>query len=108
MLSRRDDPIPLHALRDMLGIVRSIYAAEKAEGAPEHRLNRIKTVGRGLKDAITMARQATPGTVSHYAAWQAAEKATAAVCDLVDVRWMAQPSHSPAVGQIYATGKKWR
>lgn len=85
----------------MLGLVRAIYAAEKADGAPPPRLNRISKVGKDLKEAITMARQATPGTLSRFAAWNVAEKASNAACDLVDVLSMAEPIVKAAVCRVW-------
>lgn len=55
-----------------------------------------------------MARQATPPTLSYYAAWQAAEKATRAVCDLVDVLSIAEPIVKAAVGRVYRVGQQRR
>lgn len=95
-------------MRDMLGLVRAIYLAEKADNAPAHRLNRISMVGRDLKAAIAMARQATPGTLSHFAAWQAAERATNAVCDLVDVLTMAEPIVRASVNRIVLPPRRRR
>lgn len=85
MLPKRDDPIPLSALRDLIGLTRAIYAAEKADRAPPERLAKIARIGRDLQEALKMAKEAKPGTLAYYAAWVAGEKATHATQDLADI-----------------------
>lgn len=91
MLQRRDDPIPLDALRDLLGLVRAMWRAKKKEGAPPFELARYERVGRDLKEAFNMGVSSTPGTMGYWAAWAKAEKATHAVADLVSCIDSAEP-----------------
>ena len=101
MLSKREDPIPIHALRDLLGLARAIYLAERRGGAPPERLRRIAEVGRDLADAISMAKNAKPNTLAYFAAWKAAEAATHACADIADVLTPAQPIVTAAVARIH-------
>ena len=41
MLGRRDEPFPLEAVRDLLGVVRALYAAAKEARASRAELKRI-------------------------------------------------------------------
>ncbi len=84
MISVRHDPFPFEAVRDLLGILRAMYAASKAEGASPRRLTAIRRVGRELRAAVDLALEHEPGTLGHAAAWQRAEHATAGLGDLAD------------------------
>lgn len=91
MLSRRDDPLPIEAVRDLLGIARSLYAARKGQGASAAELARIAKIGRLLDDAIGLAARYAPGSVGARAAWRKAEDAIALLGALVDVTVPAEP-----------------
>ncbi|MFO0553453.1 MAG: hypothetical protein U0271_34035 [Polyangiaceae bacterium] len=100
MLGRRDEEFPLEAVRDLLGVVRSMYAAAKQRRASRAELSRIAAVGRELSDAIDLAVTTRPGTVGHRAAWERAEHATRAVGDLVDALTPAEPLVVAARGRV--------
>jgi hypothetical protein len=86
-------------MRDMLGLVRAIYLAEKADKAPAHRLNRISTVGRDLKEVIRMGRRQRERSAISRRGRQRRERRTP-VCDLVDVLTMAEPLVRASVNRI--------
>jgi hypothetical protein len=100
VLGRRDEPFPLEAVRDLLGVVRAMYAAAKESRASRTELARIAEVGRRLSDAIDLAVSTRPGTVGHRAAWQQAEDATRRVGDLVDALTPAEPLVIAARGRV--------
>lgn len=100
MLTRRDDPFPLEAVRDLLGIVRALYAAGKTRGAGRAELQRIAHVGRELSEAIDLAVSTRPGSVGHRAAWKRAEDATIAMGDFVDALTPAEPLLVAARGRV--------
>lgn len=100
MLPRRDGPLPVDAIRDLLGIVRSIYEAEKRSGATKAELEKIARVGRLLKNALDLSTS-VPGTMGHRSAWAQAEEGARRVADLVDVLSMAEPIVRAAVGRVY-------
>jgi hypothetical protein len=100
MLSRRDDPLPLDAVRDLLGLVRSIYAAERARGAGRLELERVRRAGRLLADALDLGAAHAPGTVGHFAAWRKAEEGARAACELVDHRLGAERIVEAARGRV--------
>ena len=91
MLSPRDDPFPFEAVRDLLGVVRAMYAAAKAAGAGRVDLARITRVGTDLSRSLDLAADARPGTIAFAAAWKKAEDATRRVADLVDALTPAEP-----------------
>lgn len=74
MLGRRDDEFPEEGVRDLLGLVRAIYAAEKLKGTGRVRLATITKVGKDLGIALDLAAESKPGTVGHRAAWARARK----------------------------------
>jgi hypothetical protein len=84
MVPRRDDAFPIDAARDLLGVVRSLYAEAVTRGAGAVDLQRIARVGRALDDAIGLAASHPPGTVGHCAAWRKGEQAARDACGLVD------------------------
>lgn len=100
MLSRNERPFPLDEVRDLLGLVRAIYAAQKARGAGRIVLKRIADVGRELDEARALAVESEPGTVGHRAAWARAERATLAAGDLVSLTDGAQPIVRAAVERV--------
>jgi hypothetical protein len=68
------EPIPVEALRDLLGITRALYAAAKAEGAGERRLAEFAAAGKDLKLAIGKARKNSTGSLGHRRASELAEQ----------------------------------
>ena len=85
---------PHEAVRDLLGVVRAIYAAAKEGGAGRGELLRIARIGNMLARSLGLA---TDGKgVSGAApdldeAWQLAESATRRVGELIDVLTPAEP-----------------
>lgn len=103
MIGRRDQPFPLEAVRDLLGVVRAIYAAAKQAGAGRGELAKIAKIGTELSQAIDLAVDTRPGTVGHRAAWQRAEEATRRAGDLVDLLTPAEPLVGAARGRVTGT-----
>ena len=68
------DPLPVEAIRDLLGITRALYAAPKAESGGERRLAELVAAGKDLKLAIGMARKNSAGSLGHRRAWKLAEQ----------------------------------
>lgn len=100
MLSRRDDPFPFEAVRDLLGVVRSLYMARKLEGADVDELSGLAAAGKDLKEALSLASSSRPGTVGYAAAWKRAEEATARAGGLVGAAVPAQPVLRAAAGRV--------
>ncbi len=106
-----DETFPLEAVRDLLGVVRAIYAAAKQSGAKSGELAKIARVGKDLADAIDLAQATRPGTMGRRAAWERAELATRRVADLVDALTPAEPLVMAARGRVMgmsAPGRKRR
>jgi hypothetical protein len=99
VLQRRDGPLPVEEIRDLLGIVRSIYRAEKAARAHPQELAKIERVGKLLKNALDLASSA-PGTMGHRAAWENAEEGARRVADLVSCIDSAEPIVKAAVNRV--------
>lgn len=94
MPSHRDQLLPLETVRDLLGIVRALYRAERGHtpvGAK--RLRELEAIGRELRTALEMARKTPdPDTLGHRAAWNRAERATQRLIELVDDFVPARPA----------------
>ena len=90
-MSADKDPFPFEAVRNLLGVVRSLYAAAKTANASPREAGRIAAIGVELTEATTLATGTRPGTLGHAAAWRRAEEATRRVGDLVDSLTPAEP-----------------
>lgn len=68
---------PAKEVRDLLGVVRAIYAAAVDRGAGRFELEKIARVGRDLSLALAMAEgESAPGSPETVPAWQLAQRAT--------------------------------
>ncbi|MDI1429020.1 MULTISPECIES: hypothetical protein [Polyangium] len=110
MISGREDPFPAAAVRDLIGIVRAMYAAAKLAGAGRVELQRIERVGRDLASALTLAQRSGPNTIGAAAAWKRAEEAALRAGDLVDALTPAEPlvhaARARIAGKAVAEGNK--
>lgn len=92
MLSRSPGaPFPFEAVRDLLGLIRGIFAARKTAGAQKRELDRTAAVGESLRMALELATESSPNTVGMRAAWSRAEGATRDAGDLVKLTDEARP-----------------
>lgn len=104
MLSRRDQPFPREQVRDVLGICRALYRAERASAHPSPvRLQRLARIGDDLRVALELA-EAGPDTVGHRAAWQRAEDAVRALGAEQSITEPLLPVVVAAVGAVRRAG----
>lgn len=103
MLSIRRDPFPLEAARDLLGIVRALYAAARTRGASPAELRAIAAVGDDLRQALALASAHPPGTLGFSSAWARAERAANRVGELVDGLTPAAPVLRAAMARVGAS-----
>jgi hypothetical protein len=96
----RTDPLPLEAVRDLLGICRALFAARKREHAPAGELEELKAIGSALSKAIELARKTEPNTVGHRAAWDKAEMATQRLMRVISVSMAVAPVVEAAVVRV--------
>jgi hypothetical protein len=81
------EPLPRHfprdVVRDLLGITRALYRAERAKPNPDRaHLDRLVVIGGQYRLALDLAKHG-PDTMGGRAALSWAEKATTALGDLV-------------------------
>ncbi|MEP7050761.1 MAG: hypothetical protein ABJB12_10425 [Pseudomonadota bacterium] len=76
-------PLPLRALRDLLGLVRVMYADAVASHASPLELEELRAIGESLRTALDLAARTKPNTMGHRAAWSRAEQATKDLSALV-------------------------
>jgi hypothetical protein len=74
--------LPKETIRDLLGIARALYVVRDNQRAQQVELDRIREVSTWLVDALELART-RPDTLAHRAAWFKAERATAALTELL-------------------------
>jgi hypothetical protein len=86
------DSFPFEAARDLLGILRALYAADKARGKGPRRLRQISDLALDLRRAMDLATEHGPGTTAHHDAIRDAERATRRLADLVDVTTPLEPT----------------
>lgn len=85
-MPNRHGPIPLRALRDLLGLVRVLYADWSASGAGPIELEELRGIGETLSRSLSLARRSRPSSPSHREAWDLAERATAELGELIRKR----------------------
>ena len=100
MLTIRHDAFPFEAVRDLIGILRALYAAERGARARPLRVAAIARVGRELRVAVDLALDHATGTLGHAAAWDRAERAAAALGDLVDCTTPLSPTLAAAARRV--------
>ncbi len=81
-MARHTEQLPRETVRDLLGIARALYATSKANGGVSEELAKLEAAGKLLVDALDLSKT-QPDTVGHRAAWAKAERATAALLELV-------------------------
>ena len=102
MRAPRPDPFPFEAVRDLLGILRALYAADKTKRGGERRLSAIREIAMELRRATDLAMEYEPNTLGHSAAWERAETATYRMADLVDVTTPLEPMLKAAGQRVRA------
>jgi len=90
VLAPRDNPFPFEAVRDLLGVVRSLWVWARSAGR-QRDLERLNKVGSMLREATILAVEHQPGTLGHAAAWEKAEAAVEELGLVVDVLVPARP-----------------
>ena len=91
-----EPPFPFEPVRDLLGIVRAVYAAAQEAGAGRNDLARIARVGQELGRALDLAGSSRQGAEAQAAAWRQVEAAMLEVGGLVDLLASAAPIVSAA------------
>lgn len=79
---RQTEQLPRDVVRDLLGIARALYATRKADGAAPDELGKLATAGALFVDALELSKT-KPDTVGHRAAWAKADRATAALLEVL-------------------------
>jgi hypothetical protein len=96
----RSDPLPVEAVRDLLGIARALYAARKREFASKHDLDELAAIGKELSNALRLAKKSGPDTLGHRAAWLQAEDACSRLMRLISLETPAAIVIEAAVVRI--------
>jgi hypothetical protein len=95
-----DKPFPTAVVRDLLGIVRALYRAERGASSPDRRtLEALEQMGQEFRMALDLGQNAA-GSMGYRAAWSWAEQATAKLGALV--------TDMPVAPAVKATAAKLR
>jgi hypothetical protein len=100
MLAPRSAAFPFEAVRDLLGIVRAMYAAYEKQSGAAQRLDALRRIGCELRQATELALEHEVGSLGHAAAWQRAERATRRLGELVDCTTPLEPTLVAAVRRL--------
>ncbi len=95
---------PFDAVRDLLGVVRALYAAAREGGAGRNDLARIARVGERLGRGLDLAGSPRQGASSDDEAWRHVEQAMADIGDLVDPLTPAAPIVAAARRRLTGSG----
>ncbi len=101
----RGDAIPLEALRDLLAIVRALFAAGLENKGHPVELEALRQIGSDLATALDLAARCEPDTLGHVAAWNRAERATKALGELIDSTMPLRPVLDAAVARALTPAK---
>jgi hypothetical protein len=75
--TRGADPLPIETVRDLLGIVRALYALQRSKGNQGH-ARELHSAGKRLRRALELVMH--PGDrEAHAAAWRLADAAIASI-----------------------------
>jgi hypothetical protein len=96
----RHGPLPLEAVRDLIGICRALFAARKREFAPKLELDELAEIGAKLKRALDLGRKTEPDTVGHRSAWDQADVATERLMRVISISMAAAPLVEAAVLRV--------
>lgn len=99
MRALRNAPFPHETVRDLLGILRSMYALAKSEG-DLRRAAAIERVGRRLRAATELSFEYPEGSLGHAAAWDNAEQACRQLGELVDCTTPLEPALNMAARRV--------
>jgi hypothetical protein len=95
-------PFPFDAVRDLLGVVRAVYAAARGGGAGRNELSRIAKVGEDLSRALDLAGSTQQGAGAAAIAWRCLDEALVEVGALVDPLTPAAPIVHAARARVAA------
>ena len=98
---RQTEQLPREVVRDLLGICRALYATRRAAAASAEELARLADAGALFVDALDLSRT-QPDTIGHRAAWAKAERATAALLEVL------VSSDDSAAALVVAWGQRLR
>jgi hypothetical protein len=94
-------PFPREAVRDLLGITRALYRAERAKPTPDRAcLDRLVVIGGHYRLALELGMKHGPDTMGGRAALSWAEKATAALGELVAESEMIAPAVAATAARL--------
>jgi len=89
-------PFPRETVRDLLGITRALYRAERHPA----NLGRLEEIGKHFRLALELAAKCEQGTMGRRAAWGWAEKGANALGELVGDSMSIAPAVQASVAKF--------
>jgi hypothetical protein len=93
--------MPIGALRDLLGLVRSMYAEWSNAGAGPIELEELRAIGENLNLSLRLATQSKPNSSAHRKAWARAEEATRDLGAFVQKHHQIAPTVQAATRRVF-------
>ena len=78
-----DSTFPFAAVRDVLGVARSMYVAWKINGWPAAEMKELAQIGHDLHEALDLAHRSEIGMAEYGIALDLAESTTDRLCALI-------------------------
>jgi hypothetical protein len=95
-----NEPMPLDAIRDLLGLARALYVARKEQGATPAELAKIRQAGRCLSAALETVKICRIGSTVYASAWRSAERGAELMGELIGEETPAKPMVSAATRRV--------
>jgi hypothetical protein len=96
---RYNEPLPKEVVRDLLGVVRSLYRAELEAGGNPVVLQELVEIGTDFRDALRVARHEV-GSLGHRAAWTKAERGCARLGAMLDPSLVIGPAVMASIRKV--------
>ena len=100
------EPLPLEAIRDLLGIARALYLVRLEHGASAVELRQIKNAGRALFDALEIAKTCRRGSKVYGGAWTEAERGARLIGELIGADTSDTSLVEAGVNRVRPRGKR--
>ncbi len=100
MAPRRDGPLPVEALRDVIGVCRCLFLAWKRSGKGPIELEELAGIGRELSQALKLAKTTAPDSLGHRAAWSRAEAAMQRLGELIGEQQSLRPALAAGAARV--------
>src|SRR5262245_26203197 len=97
--------LPIDRVRDLLGIARAMYAAERKRNPGSWRVQRIAAAGKAFSTALELAAGSAPNTMGHRASWMHAQRGIELLSECIDLTMALGPVLEAAGARVRARSR---